>query len=108
MSEVRGSSLKCWAATAQGRPRGASLCPRSVAAAGRNYPASEVRGGGQEELPHVRGQWQLGGDTPCPKSGLQPGGATPWPRPVAARRRHPASEIRARQEKPPRTRGQGR
>ena len=29
--------------------------PRSGAAARRSYPTSEVRGGGQEELPHVQG-----------------------------------------------------
>ena len=30
---------------------------------------SEVRAGGQEELPHARGQGQrLGGETPCPRS----------------------------------------
>ena len=34
------------------RPGGATLCPRSVVA-GRRHPASEVRGGIQEELPHV-------------------------------------------------------
>ena len=28
--------------------------PRSGAAAERSYPASEVRGGGREELPHAR------------------------------------------------------
>ena len=30
---------------------------------------SEVRGGGREELPRVRGQWQLGGDTLHPRPG---------------------------------------
>ena len=34
--------------------RRSSPCPRSGAAAGRSYPVSEVRGGGQEELPHVQ------------------------------------------------------
>ena len=29
--------------------------PRSGAVAGRSYPMSEVRGSGQEELPHVQG-----------------------------------------------------
>ena len=29
--------------------------PRSVAAAGRSYPAPKARGGGQEEQPHVQG-----------------------------------------------------
>ena len=36
----------------------------------RSHPASEVRGGGQEELPRVRGQWRLGGDTPLPRPGV--------------------------------------
>ena len=50
MSEVRGSGLECQAATAQDRPRGATLRQRSVAAAGRSYPVSEGRGG-QEKPP---------------------------------------------------------
>ena len=58
-------------------------------------PGSEVRGGGREELPSVRGQWRLGGDTPRPRSG------------AAAGRRHPASEVRGGREKPPRAPGQG-
>ena len=38
-------------------PRGVTPCPRSGAAAesARSYPASEVRGGGREEQPHVQG-----------------------------------------------------
>ena len=36
-------------------PRGATLRPRSGAAAGRRHPTSKVRGGGQEEQPHVQG-----------------------------------------------------
>ena len=52
--------------TAQERPRGATPRPRSVGAAERrypasevrggnerSYPASEVRGGGREEIPHA-------------------------------------------------------
>ena len=35
------------------RPRGATPHPRSGAAAERSYTASEVRGGGWEELPHA-------------------------------------------------------
>ena len=35
--------------------RGATLRPRSGAAAERSYPMSEVRGGGREEKPHVQG-----------------------------------------------------
>ena len=33
--------------------RGATLCPRSVAA-GRSYPASKVRSGGREDTPQPR------------------------------------------------------
>ena len=102
MSEVTGSSLECQAATAQDQPRGATLCLRSVAAR-RRHPASEVRGGGREELPHVQGQRWPGGDIPRLRSGQRPGGANPRPRPVAAERRHPASEVRGGQEKPPHT-----
>ena len=36
-------------------PRGATPRPRSRAAAGRSYPASEVKGGGWEDEPHVKG-----------------------------------------------------
>ena len=47
--------------------------PRSGAAAERSYPASEVRGGGREEIPHA-----------------------PSPRPrAAARRSNPTPEARA-------------
>ena len=59
-----------------GKPRGVTPCPRSGAVAesarllrhrkgGEELPKSEVRGGGREELPQVRGQ------------GRWPGGATP-------------------------------
>ena len=61
----------------------------------RSYPVSEVRGGGQKELPSVRGQWWPGGDTPRPRSG-------------AARRSHLAPEARGGDpEEPPIARGQG-
>ena len=39
-------------------PRGATPSWRSGAAAERSYPMPEVRGGGREELPHVRGKEQ--------------------------------------------------
>ena len=80
MSELRDSGLRCQAATVQERPRGATLHPRSGAAAERSYSASEVSGG-REELPRVRDQWRPGGETPRPRSG------------EAAGRRHPASEV---------------
>ena len=51
ISEVRGSGLECQAAMAQERPRGATLCPRSGAAAGRSYPASEVRAATERRHP---------------------------------------------------------
>ena len=41
--------------TAQERLRGATPHPRSGGVAERSYPASEVRGGGREEQPHVQG-----------------------------------------------------
>ena len=53
-------------------------------------PKSEVRGGGREELPCVRGQWRLGGDTLGPRSGA-------W-----AERSFPATEARGGQEELPR------
>ena len=50
MSEVRGSSLECQAATAQEEPRGATPRPKSVAA-GRRHPASEVRAAAERSYP---------------------------------------------------------
>ena len=94
-SEVRGSGLECQAVMAQERLRGATLRPRS-GVAGKRHPTSEVRGGGQEELPHVLGQGRLGGDTPRPRSG-------------AARRSHLSPEAKGGDpEEPPQARGQGR
>ena len=61
----------------------------------RSYPVSEVRGGSQEELPSVRGQWQPGGATLLPRSG------------EAAKRSYPASEVRGSQEETPQVQGQG-
>ena len=73
----------------------------------RSYPGSEVSGGqeelphvrgqgsGRKELPSVRGQWQLGGDTPRPRSG-------------AAGRSHFVPKARGSDpEEPPRARCQG-
>ena len=49
----------------------------------RRYPTSEARGGGRDELPHIRGQRQrLGGATPRQRLG------------VAAGRSNPTSEVR--------------
>ena len=83
LSHVRGlgSGLECQAAMVQEWPRGATPRLRSGAVAGRNYPASEARGGGREELPCVQGQGQWpGGATPCLRPGGRPRGATPHPR----------------------------
>ena len=55
MSEVRGSSQECQAATAEEQLRGATPLPRSGSVNGRSYPRPEARGGGQEELPYVQG-----------------------------------------------------
>ena len=40
---------------AEAWPTGATPCPRSGVVAKRSYPTPEVRGGSQEELPHVQG-----------------------------------------------------
>ena len=75
-SELRGSGLECQAALAQEWPRGATLRLRSVAA-GRSYPASEVRGG-REEPPRAQGQGlRLGGAPPCARSGAAAGRSNP-------------------------------
>ena len=52
--EVRGSGRECQAATAQERPKGATLRPRS-AAARRSHPALEACSGSREEQPHFQG-----------------------------------------------------
>ena len=83
-SLVRGSSRQCQAAMAQEQPRRATQRLRSRVADERSYSASEVRGGGWEEIPRERGQgrWQ-GGATPQPHArgqGQRPGGPTPCPR----------------------------
>ena len=83
MSEVKGSSRECQAATAQEWPRGATLHlrsgvvaesarlrlhrssqeelprPRPGVVAGRSYTMPEVRGCSREALPHARGQGRL-------------------------------------------------
>ena len=62
--------------------RGQGLWPRvpgcdSAGTAKRSYPTSEVRGGGWEETPRIRGQGrQLGGATHARGQGLRPGGAS--------------------------------
>ena len=56
---------------------------------------SKVRGGGREELPYVRGQWRLGGDTPRPRSGAaRRSHLVPEPGAVTVRS-HPEPEARA-------------
>ena len=45
-----------------------------------SHPVSEVRGGGREELPHVRGQGQRsGGGTPRMRPGMAARRSTPMP-----------------------------
>ena len=67
-SEVRGSGLECQAATAQERPRGATLCPRSGAAAERSYPVSEVRGGDPKEPPELNARGSSWEEPPMPEA----------------------------------------
>ena len=63
---------------------------------------SKVRGGGLEELPRIRGQWQPGGDTPIQGQGW-PGEATSHPKKgVVTLRSHPEPEARGSSwEEPP-------
>ena len=89
-SEVRGRSREDPMPKGQW-PRGVTPLPRSGAAAkssrlpqGRNsreeLPKSEVRGGGREELPHVRGQrGRPRGATPRLRSGAAAGRTNPTP-----------------------------
>ena len=117
-----------------GGPHGAGSCDSAHSAAERSYPTSEVgaeagrtpcpRGGGQEELPHIRGQGRKPGGPHArgaaakrsyPTSevrGGRPGGATQRPRPgAAARRTYPTPEARGSgwEEQPtPEARGSGR
>ena len=72
MSKVRGGSREeLPSVRGQGwQPRGVTPCPRSRVEADRSYPRSNVRDGGQEELP----------DAPCPRPG------------VVARRTNPTSK----------------
>ena len=63
----------------------------------RSYPVSEVRGGGRNELPHVRvqGQWP-GGATQCPTPEARGGGREDQPdvqRAVAARAQEDLEEL---------------
>ena len=98
------------------RARGATPRPRSGTEARRT---SCPRGGGQEELPHIRGQGQKPGD-PYPKGGSQeelPHVRGQGQRPrvpgcdgaAMAKRSYPTTEARGSgREDPPHARGQGR
>ena len=77
-SEVRGSSREYQTATAQERLREAAPRPRSGAEA-RRTPCP--KGGGQEELPHVRGQGQWPRSLDCDGAGT-------------AERSYPTSKVR--------------
>ena len=84
-SEVRGSGQEYQAVTVQEWPRGAILHPRSGPAVRRNYPLSEARGGGREELTCVQGQGRRPrGATLRSSPGAEAGGANPCPKPGAA------------------------
>ena len=110
------SRQEYWAPVAvtacRAQARGAAPHPRSGAAAGRSYPAFEVRGKGREcqastVQEYLKGAtptrpqgWQLGGVTPCPRSGgwmgtRGPGGAILCSRSGGeAVRRYPSSKVR--------------
>ena len=66
-----------WEVRGQGLRLGVPGCDKCI------YPRPEVRGGGQEELPHVQGQ---GRDRECQAvmAKERPRGATPQPRRGAA------------------------
>ena len=87
---------------------------RSGAAAERSYPASKVRGGGQEALPHAPTPEARGhGREEQPHArgqGQQPRGATPRLRSgVTAGRSYPTTEARGGGwEEQPHAKGQGR
>ena len=67
-----------------------------------SYHMPEIRGGGQEELPRIQGQWRQK-ETPHVRGQWQrPGGAIPGPRSGAAWRSHLAPEARGGDpEEPP-------
>ena len=87
-SVVRGSSREYQAVTAQEQPRGVTPHQRSGGTAERSYPASEIRGGGQEGIPHA----------PKPKAGAMGRRSYPMlPRlrsRAVARRSNPMPEAR--------------
>ena len=80
-SGAAASGREYQTATAQERLRGATLRRRSGLAAERRYPASEVRGGGREKLPHSpKPEAKGGGREEQPHDqgqGRWPGGPTP-------------------------------
>ena len=92
MSAVRGSSRECQAAMAQEQLRGATNVQgqgrqlrvpgcNSAGAAKRSYPTPEVRGSGQDKLPHARGQGPRPRRvTPCPRSGAAAETSYPTPK----------------------------
>ena len=106
VTPVRGQGRSPGGATPRPRsgqqPREATPCPRLRVAAERSYPTSEDRGSGWEELPHAQGQgWQLGGATPCPRSGGCMGAGGPREAIPHSRsegvvvRRYPSSKVRS-------------
>ena len=80
----------------QAQPRGATLRPRSGAEAGRT-PCP--KGGGQEELLHVRGQGQRPRVPDCNGAGTAERSYPASEVRGAAERRYPASEVRGSNER---------
>ena len=89
----------------QAQPRGATPRPRPGAEAGRT---PYLKGGGQEELPHVRGQGQRLRVPDCDGAGTAERSYPTSEVGGAAERRYPASEVTGgRREELPHARGQG-
>ena len=80
----------------QAQPRGATLRPRSGAEAGRT-PCP--KGGGQEELLHVRGQGQRPRVPDCDGAGTAERSYPASEVRGAAERRYPASEVSGSNER---------
>ena len=79
-------------------------------AADKSYPASEVRGGGWEETPHIRGQDSGREELPRVRGqGRRLGGAILRPPRSGAEvgRSYPAFEVRGGPEETPRVRSHG-
>ena len=96
-SVVRGSSREYQAVTVQEQPRGVTPHQRSGGTAERSYPASEIRGGGQEGIPHAPKPKAKGGSQEeiphAPKPKVRGGGQEAQPHTMAARAQEGLEEL---------------